>query len=114
MVRRFLKFWLVAIAILLLNLLPTPAFAANPASGAPVFELHCAGCHVNGGNIIRRGKNLKLKTLQRQELDSEAAIAQIVTNGRGIMSAYGDRLTEQEIQDVAAYVLEQANQNWKS
>jgi cytochrome c6 len=29
------------------------------------------------------------------------------------MSAYGDRLTPEQIQDVAAYVLEQANQGWK-
>jgi cytochrome c6 len=29
------------------------------------------------------------------------------------MSAYKDRLTEQEIQEVAAYVLEQAETGWK-
>ncbi|WP_315874680.1 c-type cytochrome [Thermocoleostomius sinensis] len=82
--------------------------------GAQVFSVHCAGCHVNGGNIVRRGKNLKLKTLQRHHIDSLEAIGEIVANGRGIMSAYGDRLSEQEITDVSAYVLQQAEQGWKN
>jgi cytochrome c6 len=93
-------------------LLIAPAIAANLEQGAQVFSVHCAGCHVNGGNIVRRGKNLKLKTLERNGLDSVEAIAQLVTNGKGIMSAYGDRLTEVEIQNVSAYVLEQAEQGW--
>lgn len=29
------------------------------------------------------------------------------------MSAYKDRLSEQEIQDVAAYVLQQAEKGWR-
>lgn len=87
--------------------------AVDMTNGAQVFSLNCAGCHINGGNIVRRGKNLKLKALQRYKFDSIEAIAQIVTNGKGIMSAYGDRLTPQEIQAVATYVLQQAEQGWK-
>ena len=95
------------------------AGAANPETvetgiGAQVFEVHCVGCHINGGNIVRRGKNLKLKALQHNKVDSIEAIGQLVTNGKGIMSAYGDRLTSSEIEAVAAYVLEQAKQGWKS
>jgi cytochrome c6 len=88
------------------------AIAADLEQGAQVFSVHCVGCHVNGGNIVRRGKNLKLKTLQRNGLDSVETISQLVTNGKGIMSAYGDRLTEAEIQAVSTYVLEQAKQGW--
>ena len=88
----------------------TPARAAD---GITVFENHCAGCHVNGGNIVRRGKTLKLKALEQNGYSTEAAIAQIVTNGKGNMSAYRDRLTSEEIQAVSAYVLDQARQNWK-
>jgi cytochrome c6 len=46
-------------------------------------------------------------------MDSIESITGIVTNGKNNMSAYKDRLTEQEIQNVAAYVLEQAEQGWK-
>jgi cytochrome c6 len=81
-------------------------------NGQLIFETQCAGCHIHGGNIIRRGKNLKLKTLERRHMDSIEAIAHIVRNGKMPMSAYQDTLTEQEILDVSAYVLDQAQQGW--
>lgn len=82
-------------------------------NGAEVFKANCAGCHIKGGNIIRRGKNLKLKALHKYKVDNKDAIASIVTNGKGIMSAYGDKLTPEEIANVSAYVLQRAEQNWK-
>jgi cytochrome c6 len=96
----------------------TPAVAATLeadtlAETGQLFELHCAGCHLGGGNIIRRNKTLKLKALQRNQMDSVAAIAEITTYGKANMSAYSDRLTEAEIQQLAAYVLERAENNWK-
>lgn len=89
------------------------ALAAGLADGAQLFEVHCAGCHINGGNIVRRGKTLKLKALQRNGVDSLEAIAQLVAQGKGNMSAYADRLTAPEIQAVSAYVLQQAETNWR-
>lgn len=89
------------------------ALADEPTRGAQVFEIHCAGCHVNGGNIVRRGKTLQLKALEKNQVASLEAIVQLVTNGKGIMSAYRERLTEDEIQSVAAYVLEQAKTGWR-
>lgn len=81
-------------------------------NGQLIFEAQCVGCHVHGGNIIRRGKTLKLKALQRNHRDSVEAIANLVRNGKMPMSAYKDTLTEQEILDVSAYVLNQAQQGW--
>jgi cytochrome c6 len=92
-------------------LLISPALASP--DGAVLFENNCAGCHVNGGNIVRRGKNLKLKTLQKNGVDSVEAIAQLVTQGKGLMSAYGDRLTAEEIATVSQYVVERSQQDWK-
>ncbi|NJR40286.1 MAG: c-type cytochrome [Leptolyngbyaceae cyanobacterium CSU_1_4] len=83
-------------------------------TGAVLFEKNCAGCHIKGGNIVRRGKNLKLKTLQKNGVDSVEAIAQLVTQGKGLMSAYGDRLSAEEIVAVALYVAEQAQQDWQN
>ncbi|HEY9872655.1 MAG TPA: c-type cytochrome [Candidatus Obscuribacterales bacterium] len=88
------------------------ALAVDTVNGAQIFSVHCAGCHINGGNIVRRGKNLKQKTLKRDHMDSIEAIASIVANGKNNMSAYKDRLTEQEIQEVSAYVLSQAEKGW--
>lgn len=90
-----------------------PALAADTPNGAKIFETQCAGCHINGGNIVRRGKNLKQKALKKYGMDSLEAIANIVTNGKGNMSAYKDRLTDDEIQAVSAYVLNQAETGWQ-
>ena len=90
------------------------AAAADLAHGAQLFEAHCVGCHVGGGNIIRRGRTLKLQALQRQGLDSAAAIAVVAAQGRGQMSGYGEALGgEGGAEDVAAWVWEQALQGWK-
>ncbi|HIK06706.1 MAG TPA: c-type cytochrome [Trichormus sp. M33_DOE_039] len=104
---------LVLIILLMTTTFATPVNAVDTAKGANIFSVHCAGCHINGGNIIRRGKNLQKKALKRYGMDSIEAITNIVTNGKSNMSAYKDRLSEQEIQDVAVYVLEQAEKGWK-
>lgn len=91
---------------------PAGQIAEPQLTGAEIFELHCAGCHIQGGNIIRRGKTLKLKALHKYGMDSIAAITEIVTNGKANMSAYRDRLTPAAIQTVAAYVLQQAETDW--
>jgi cytochrome c6 len=108
---------IITAVIVLLTSINAPVFAdpiTNLNNGAAVFKANCAGCHAKGGNIVRRGKNLKSKALHKYKVDSEEAIANIVTNGKGIMSAYGDKLTPEEIADVSAFVLQRAEQNWKS
>lgn len=111
------------IALLMLMLFPSAVNAdvdetiADPADNAEVapaqlFEMNCAGCHANGGNIIRRGKTLKLRSLQRNRMDSVDAIKTIVTQGKNNMSAYGDRLSPAEIEAVAVYVWQQAQADW--
>jgi cytochrome c6 len=90
-----------------------PALAADTVNGTKIFSVQCAGCHMNGGNIVRRGKTLKKKALQRNGLDSKDAIASLVTNGKNNMPAYKDRLSAKEIEDVSTYVLEQAEKGWR-
>ena len=92
---------------------PALALAADTGNGAKIFSVHCVGCHPNGNNIIRRGKNLRKKALHRYNMNSVEAITNIVTNGKNNMSAYQGRLSQQEIENVAAYVLEQAEKGWR-
>ena len=102
------------ILIILLTSINSPALAnIDTDNGAKVFKANCAGCHVNGGNIVRRGKNLKSRALHRHKVDTQDAVVSLVTNGKGIMSAYGDKLTPEQIADVSAYVLQRAEQNWR-
>ncbi len=100
-------------AIALVMLATAPVLATTTTETATLFTGNCAGCHINGGNIVRRGKNLKEKALKKFGMDSTDAIAQLVKNGKNAMPAYKDRLTEQQIIDVSAYVLEQAEHGWK-
>ena len=120
------KFWptlglLLVGLVMLIGLGASPGWAqtlsvSDPASppGPPttLFEVHCVGCHPNGGNIIRRGKTLKARALERYGYDDVDSIAEIITHGKGIMSAYQDRLTPDEIQRLATYVFDQAKAGW--
>ena len=107
--RRLLQL-LALVLVVALVLWPQPALAA--AGGSALFENHCAGCHVNGGNIIRRGKTLKLAALERQGLASPEAIARVAAAGIGQMSGYGAVLGEGGAEAVAAYVWAQAQAGW--
>ena len=91
---------------------PAADGAAPAADGAELFANHCAGCHVNGGNIIRRGKNLHLAALERNGIDAPERIAVIAAAGQGQMSGYAAVLGEGGAEAVAAYVWQQAQLDW--
>ena len=83
------KFFLVSLFfIFFLISLPKQLFALDAELGKTLFKNHCAGCHLNGGNIIRRSKNLKISSLKRNGFDSTEAIAKIAREGIGIMDGY--------------------------
>ena len=80
-------------------------------SGATIFAGNCAACHAGGNNVI-----VAEKTLRKEALDSyltggrkESSVVTQVTNGKNAMPAFGGRLSDEEIGDVAAYVIDQAN-----
>jgi cytochrome c6 len=100
------------IALLMLLMGPAHCNGAGSTQGAELFQQHCAACHRNGGNIIRRGKTLKLKALERQGIASADAIAQIAREGVGQMSGYGDVLGPEGDRIVAEWIWEQAQNAW--
>lgn len=115
MLSHLLRCCIGAFLVLLLSLVSAGASLAagsDASPGALLFERHCAGCHINGGNIIRRGKNLKLKTLEREQIATVDAIAAIAREGRGQMSGYADVLGSDGDQLVAEWVLMQAQNAW--
>lgn len=91
----------------------SPALAADAASGAKVFSANCAQCHAGGRNLVNAAKSLKTADLEKYGLNSAEAIIAQVTKGKGAMPAFGARLKANKIEDVAAYVLEQAGKDWK-
>lgn len=104
---------LMLLTLLLLSLaFNFNAGAAELDDGAAIFHTNCAACHAGGGNIVRRGKNLKQRALKRNQMDSLEAIASLVENGKNAMPAYKERLSQQQTIAVSNYVLEQAEQGW--
>ena len=51
------------------------ALGVEITKGAEIFQIHCVGCHVKVGNVVRWWKNLKIGSLERSKLDSVEAIA---------------------------------------
>ncbi len=92
--------------------LPSALDALETNSGKSIFKNYCSGCHINGGNIIRRSKNLKISTLRKDGIDNEDAIAKIAREGIGIMDGYENLLKKGEDQIVAVWIFEQAQKAW--
>lgn len=91
----------------------SPASAANAANGAALFKANCAQCHVGGKNLVNAAKSLKKEALEKYDMYSAEALVSQITNGKGAMPAFGNKLKADQIEDVAAYVLEQADKDWK-
>ncbi len=92
--------------------LPKELNATESYLGKSLFKNNCAGCHINGGNIIRRSKNLKISSLKGNGIDNPEAIAKIARQGIGIMGGYEDVLGDNGDQIVANWVWEQAQKAW--
>jgi quinohemoprotein ethanol dehydrogenase len=74
----------------------------DPSAGEQLFADNCATCHGDDG-----GGGTGAPSLQREELaeDRDRVVDQ-VTQGGGGMPPFRDQLSNEEIQDVAAYVSE--------
>ena len=73
----------------------------DPVAGKAVFtSAGCASCHtlVDAGTTGTVGPNLDAAS------PSYDKVVERVTNGQGVMPPFKDTLSEQQIQDVAAYV----------
>jgi len=92
--------------------LQRPALAGEPTNGAKIFSANCASCHIGGGNIIIANKTLRKPVLEKYNMYSIEAIVCQVQNGKNAMPAFKGRLNDEEIEDVAAYVLEKSEAGW--
>mmetsp|Transcript_27332 Transcript_27332/g.58476 ORF Transcript_27332/g.58476 Transcript_27332/m.58476 type:complete len:132 (+) Transcript_27332:555-950(+) len=93
----------------------SPAVAANVGEGETIFNGNCAACHAGGQNVI-----MPDKTLEKEALESyltggrnEAAVRTQVTNGKNAMPAFGGRLSDEDIANVAAYVIQTSEEGWE-
>jgi mono/diheme cytochrome c family protein len=82
---------------------PSSTVEGDASNGAQIFaSAGCGGCHTMeaAGSSGTVGPNL-----DQSQPDLELVVDR-VTNGQGAMPSFGDSLSEQEIADVATYVVE--------
>ena len=102
---------MAATAAAALMLGASPAFAGDADAGGLIFSANCAACHAGGNNVIQAEKTLKKDALVEYLSGGfkEESIVYQVTNGKNAMPAFGGRLSDEEIGDVASYVYATAN-----
>ena len=113
--RKLLGF--VCLLSLLAGFVLTPvSWAGDASKGAGIFSANCNACHMGGKNVVSAQKTLSKESLAQYlanyDKDPLEAIKYQVTNGKAAMPAFTGRLTAEQIEDVAAYVLSQADKGW--
>nr|YP_010204036.1 cytochrome c553 [Ahnfeltia fastigiata]UAT97657.1 cytochrome c553 [Ahnfeltia fastigiata] len=88
------------------------ALAADLEAGEKIFSANCSACHAGGNNAIMPEKTLKKDILETNGMNSIEAITTQVKNGKNAMPAFGGRLADEDIENVANYVLNQSEQGW--
>ena len=106
-------------AVLSLSTLTTPPAharvltkAPDTEEGARVFAYVCSACHLGGYNQVRAERTLQEAVLRQNGMLAADAIEYQVINGKNRMPAFENRLSEDDITNVAYYVVEQAQQGW--
>lgn len=89
-----------------------PAYAGDKELGVEIFKDNCAACHAGGQNVIVPEKTLQQEALEEYLLGgaNEAAVVTQVTNGKNAMPAFGGRLSDDDIANVATYVISTAKE----
>ena len=105
-------FFIFLFSLCVFTISPNALIALDTDLGEKLFKNHCAGCHINGNNIIRRSKNLKISSLKNNGIYDPEAIAKIARQGIGIMDGYKDQLGENGDLIVANWIWEQAQKAW--
>jgi mono/diheme cytochrome c family protein len=81
---------------------------AQQASGRQIFQQHCAVCHSAYTSTGDHGPGLD-KLFRKQFLPSglpanERFVRQTIESGRGMMPPQGPSLTDQQVDDLLAYL----------
>ncbi|HTC92569.1 MAG TPA: cytochrome c [Terriglobales bacterium] len=109
-----LKLTSISLALFALLLLTTGCSQSGAASsdaghGHELYQLHCQECH-EGANLNLRKQPPKLNgMMQGKNLPSGAPatdeqVRKTIIEGRGIMPAFDQRLTDKEIDDLVKYL----------
>ncbi len=105
---------IISVVVLALTNFAGFAMAIDVDKGKEVYSANCTTCHPGGKNIMAPGKSLSKEDLETNKVNSETAIIELVTNGKGPMPAFGKLgvLSATDVENVAAYVLKKSGAGW--
>ena len=79
--------------------------AAQAADGKALYDAKCAMCHGKDGVAKPTAKgSANLNDAKWQEATKVEAVETVVTDGKGKMKGYKDKMSGEEIKAVATYV----------
>ncbi len=74
-------------------------------SGEELFQIHCSGCHPNGGNVIYPQKSLDRMTLAANSITGPGGIVAVMRNpGRGMKRFDRRAVSDKDATAIARYV----------
>jgi len=86
----------------------------NLEKGESIFRSNCSVCHLNGNNIIIPEKNLRKEALEINGMNTLQAVTYQIINGKNGMPAFSGRLKEEDIDEVANYILFESLNNFEN
>lgn len=76
-------------------------------AGAALFKLHCALCHPDGQNIIKKEKTLFRKDLEANGIKTPEDIIKVLRNpGPGMRKFDENTLPDTDAREIAVYVFD--------
>ena len=102
--KKILNLFLIVFLITIINIKNIKA--ENLDTGKKIFLQNCNVCHLNGNNLIIPEKTLTKQNLNINGLLNLNSIIYEITNGKNGMPGFINRLSENEIKEVANYILE--------
>ena len=98
------KLALLFAAVAVIALASAPA-AQAAADGKALFDAKCAMCHGKDGVAKPMAKgSANFNDVKWQAATKAEAIETVITDGKGKMKGYKDKMSAEEIKAVAAYV----------
>jgi mono/diheme cytochrome c family protein len=88
-------------------LLALAACAQAQSDGAKAFKANCVLCHgADGSGNTTAGKALQAKDLRSEEVQkqSDATLVDAITNGKGKMPAFGDKISPDDVKSLVGYI----------
>ena len=82
------------------------SFAKSGAVGKKLFEINCAACHKDGGNIMKPDMNLKKETLAKNGIKKPEDIVKKMRNPEPGMPKFDEKqIPDKDAGEIANYIM---------